>query len=267
MTLEQHVAQSVAAVLRPVLSDLTAVQKQMAAWESRWNDVTALRERVAVLEVRAPVAGPAGQKGDPGARGEPGLAGTAGEPGRDGRDGLDGKDGAPGLMGKDGAPGLAGTDGVGVTDALIGRDGHLVLTLADGRTKDIGSVVGKDGAAGRPGTDGAPGLHGKDGADGVGFEDLDLVFDDAAGWALSFTHGEQTKAFAVPLPWDAGPWQSGKTYHAGAGVMCKGCYWVAQATTTARPGDESAESRAWRLTVKCGRDGKPGRDGRNGVAE
>jgi integrin beta 3 len=170
-------------------------------------------------------------------------------------------------------------------DALLDRDGHLVLTLTDGRTKDVGMVIGKDGAPGLNGKDGAdglhgkdgadglngkdgsPGLHGKDGADGVGFDDLELLFDDAQGWHVRFARGELTKVFAVPMPWDAGPWQSGKTYHAGAGVMCKGCYWVAQRTTTARPGDESDESRAWRLTVKCGRDGKPGRDGRNGVPE
>jgi len=37
-------------------------------------------------------------------------------------------------------------DGVGVAGAIIDRDGNLVLTTTDGAQKDLGKVVGKDGA-------------------------------------------------------------------------------------------------------------------------
>jgi collagen type III alpha len=58
-------------------------------------------------------------------------------------DGINGKDGAPG------AQGPAGRDGVGFTAALIGRDGHLLLTKSSGETEDIGEIVGRDGVDGK----------------------------------------------------------------------------------------------------------------------
>ena len=51
------------------------------------------------------IEGPAGPKGDPGAKGDPG------EPGKDGAPGEPGKDGAPGAPGKDGEPGAKGDPG------------------------------------------------------------------------------------------------------------------------------------------------------------
>jgi hypothetical protein len=57
-------------------------------------------------------------------------------------------------------------------------------------------------------------------------------------------------------------------------VTWGGSQWVCmEAETTAKPGEASAESRAWVLAVKSGRDGKagekgldgkPGRDGKDG---
>jgi len=99
---------------------------------------------------------------------------------RDGRDGLNGKDGAgligpmgekgmqgergtDGLRGADGAPGLNGKDGTGIADALLTKDGYLVLTLSDGSIRALGKVVGENGRDGENGTDGS---NGKDGAQG-----------------------------------------------------------------------------------------------------
>jgi hypothetical protein len=161
------------------------------------------------------------------------IPGPAGKDGLPGRDGKDGRDGIPGGAG---APGTKGMDG---------RDGH-------------------DGIDGPAGKDGVDGRHGKDGLDGLGFDDLDLGFDPERGWQLCFTKGALIKRFPIPVPWDAGVWQSGRIYPAGAGVTVKGAFWIAQQATTARPGDEMAESRAWRLAVKPGRDGKPGKDGQGG---
>lgn len=70
-------------------------------------------------------AGPTGEKGPKGDKGDTGPAG------KDGRNGVDGKDG------KDGAD---GETGVGVEDASVDFDGHLVLTLTNGEEIDAGSV-------------------------------------------------------------------------------------------------------------------------------
>lgn len=164
-----------------------------------------------------------------------------------------------------------GRDGDAVVDALIDRDGHLVVTLSDGTTKNVGTVVGKNAdpeevariIAAEVAKIPAP-LDGKDGADGLGFEDAELVFDELKGYLLRWTNGTQTKERPIPLPFDAGVWKPGRTYPAGAGVTVKGAWFIAQSPTSARPGDENQESRAWRLAVKGGKDGKPGRDGRNG---
>ena len=362
--LAQLVAESVKAVTAPILVDVKTLQAALGSWELRWNDLGALRERLAVLEVRAQIPGPPGErgptgergergtpgepgmhgkdgadgvsiKGDPGERGEkgdPGLNGKDGAPGLDGKDGvpglngkdgaagvngkdgaqglpgkdgaagLNGKDGAPGLNGKDGLPGLQGKDGVdgangkdgadglhgkdgaGVVDAMLDRTGQLVLTLSNGQTKTVGLVVGKDGANGQdgqPGRDVDPllvkefltgelakwprpkdGQDGRDGTDGFGFEDLSLVFDEMKGWAVRFSRQDLTKDFPVPIPFDAGVWRPGRQYPAGAGVTVKGAWWIAQQTTSVRPGDENLASRSWRLAVRGGKDGKPGRDGR-----
>lgn len=44
-----------------------------------------------------------------------------------------------------GQPGAKGADGAGLSGGLIDRGGHLILTLTNGETKDLGLVVGKDG--------------------------------------------------------------------------------------------------------------------------
>lgn len=43
---------------------------------------------------------------------------------------------------------------------MIDRDGVLNLTLTDGTVRDLGPVLGRDGADGRDGVDGAPGERG-----------------------------------------------------------------------------------------------------------
>ena len=68
--------------------------------------------------------GATGEKGD---KGDKGATGAAGAAGRDGRDGLNGQ------------------DGVGIVSAEINADGHLILTYTNGKTTDLGVVVGADG--------------------------------------------------------------------------------------------------------------------------
>ena len=77
-----------------------------------------------------------GEKGD---KGDPGPTGAKGPKGDKGDIGV-GKDGKDGVAGKDGADGSDGEDGVGVQDATVDFDGHLVLTLTNGEEVDAGSV-------------------------------------------------------------------------------------------------------------------------------
>lgn len=78
-----------------------------------------------------------GEKGDKGETGSPGPVGPKGDKGDTGPAGKDGRDG---VDGKDGANGADGETGVGVEDASVDFDGHLVLTLTNGQEIDAGSV-------------------------------------------------------------------------------------------------------------------------------
>lgn len=80
--------------------------------------------------------GQQGEKGDKGDKGDPGDAGTPGQNGKNGTSGADGKNG------KD------GKDGIGIAKAEINADGELVITYTDGKTVNLGKVVGADGKDG-----------------------------------------------------------------------------------------------------------------------
>lgn len=83
--------------------------------------------------------GQQGEKGDKGDKGDPGDAGT---PGQNGKNGTNGAGGADGKNGKD------GKDGIGIAKAEINADGELVITYTDGKTVNLGKVVGADGKDG-----------------------------------------------------------------------------------------------------------------------
>jgi integrin beta 3 len=208
--------------------------------------------------------GAAGQNGIDGKDGAPGLDGTNGVDGKDGRDGKDatvdtevllamvveavaaiprpenGKDGAPGERGADGAPGQKGEPGERGADGIHGKDG----------------TPGRDGLAGLPGRDGKDGAPGQNGTDGLGFDDLTVTHDGARNVTLRFAQGEKVKEFPIVLfvPLDKGVWRDGDTYEKSDCVSFGGSLWIAQEATTDKPGD----SKAWRLAVKRGRDGKDG---------
>jgi len=80
------------------------------------------------------IRGEQGDKGDTGVAGPTGEQGAKGDKGDSGKDGKNGKDGTDGIDGADGAA------GVGVEDATVDFDGHLVLTLTNGEEVDAGSV-------------------------------------------------------------------------------------------------------------------------------
>lgn len=169
-------------------------------------------------------------------------------------------------------------DGVGISGALIDHEGALILSYSDGTSKNLGVVVGRPGRDGLPGVPGRPGeagqdgldgktgapgkdgKDGRDGKDGLGFDDLSVTFSEQKGWLLQFVKGTQTKEYPLGIPFDAGVWQSGRLYPKGAGVTFKGSWTIAQRDTRQMPGDGSTD---WRLSVRGGKDGKPGRDGRD----
>lgn len=149
-----------------------------------------------------------------------------------------GQQGDPGPPGKDGEK---GADGVGLAGALIDRDGHLVVTLTNGEAKSLGPVVGKDGE------------RGKDGADGLGFDDLSFVEDEAGRPVAKFQRGDVVKSVTLPCIIDRGIFKAESEYLRGDAVTFGGCLWIAQKDAPeGKPGD----GEGWRLAVKKGRDGR-----------
>lgn len=227
-------------------------------------------------------AGQAGERGADGAPGEKGAQGERGEPGKDaepidmaeviaqvlagdelktivslevaaaiatvkaepGKDGRDGKDGVDGARGEKGDVGASGKDGAGIGDLLIDRDGCLIATMTDGRTKNLGVVLGKDGAPGR---------------DGADFSDASIDYDGERTITIRGNGGEITKR--VPVPIDRGYWADGSRAEKGDVFTENGCVWIALRETKAKPSHENKED--WRLMVRKGRDGVDGRNGRD----
>lgn len=96
--------------------------------------LTALYDKLlSKIQAVEAIRGEKGDKGDPGPTGEKGPKGDKGDTGV-------GKDGKDGVDGKNGEDGSNGEDGVGVQDATVDFDGHLVLTLTNGEEVDAGSV-------------------------------------------------------------------------------------------------------------------------------
>jgi hypothetical protein len=214
--------------------------------------------------------------------GAPGPAGPAGERGADGRDGIDGADGAPGVPGERGPQGEKGADAVVTaemwTEALAANpdlvaraleaNPHLIAKHVESYIKQNPPAPGRDGRDGLPGVPGAKGLDGKDGANGRdGADALDLddfeVEAKDGGRELVFRLKradrviERSVTTAVPL--DRGVYRAGESYRKGDTVTWGGSAWIAQRDTDAKP--ETDDS--WRLSVKRGRDGKDGVNGKD----
>lgn len=61
----------------------------------------------------------------------------------------------------------SGSTGVGISGVSINSVGHLIVSLTDGTSTDVGNVVGKDGVDGKNGIDGVNGKDGTNGKDGI----------------------------------------------------------------------------------------------------
>jgi hypothetical protein len=162
--------------------------------------------------------------------------------------------------------GKDGKDGIGVVNAVIDREGILVLTFSDGSLKALGTVTGTDADPQETSRMIAEELtklpKPKDGKDGFGFDDLKVVHDGERKFTLQFQRGEQIKEFAFDLAilLDRGVWREGK-YQKGDTVSWSGSGWIAQCDTTEKP---EQGSKDWRLAIKRGRDGKDGNPGPRG---
>ena len=113
--------------------------------------------------------GDKGEQGDPGAKGEPGKDGYTPQKGIDYFDGKDGVNGYTPVKNKDyfdGKDGTNGADGVGISSSLINSSGELIITYTNGRTVNLGVVIGTKGEKGDKGDQGEQGLQGAKGDKG-----------------------------------------------------------------------------------------------------
>jgi hypothetical protein len=167
------------------------------------------------------------------------------------RDGRDGERGQQGEKGDAGERGADGKDGTGLADALIDRDGALVLTMTDGRAKTLGVVVGKDGDAGT------------DGRDGLSMVDVSREYDGTTHEVVErWTVGGEAKEIRYPAGGirPGGFWREGLKCHASQAITHDGALWIARRDTTAKPCLENADD--WQLAARKGRDGRDGKDGK-----
>lgn len=149
---------------------------------------------------------------------------------------------------KDGMNGKDGRDGLDAREFLRNSEGHLIVTMSDGSTKDLGAIDGNDGTPG------------KDGRDGFSLENFDAsLMDDGRTILLSFKQGSE--AFTVELGFPVmiyrGVYSEGTTYQRGDTVTFGGSLWHCDRESSAKP-DTIGEQKAWTLCAKRGRDGKDG---------
>jgi len=157
---------------------------------------------------------------------------------------------------KDGKDGIDGKDATIDLQALATAAAALVPVPRDGRD----GMTGQPGPPGRDGAKGADGLNGKDGKDGMGFTHLEASYEPETAELVHRYIGIDGEVkehrWKTAVPRYRGIYEHGKTYEAGESVTYSGSLWITGQTTQAKPGGSDAESRAWRLAVKKGTDGK-----------
>lgn len=132
-----------------------------------------------------------------------------------------------------------GDNGVGLSDALIDKDGNLVITMTDGRTKTLGKVVGEDGEPGKTFT----------------LDDFDIEQTDERTLEFKFLRGDTMHSFEIefPVPIFKGAFKEGQAYTRGDMTVWGGSLWTATKETSSKP--DMPES-GWMIAARKGRDGK-----------
>jgi hypothetical protein len=155
-----------------------------------------------------------------------------------------------GEKGDRGEDGRQGRDGLSVTKALVDRDGHLRLLMADGSDHDLGLVVGKDGKDGERGLQGDPGERGADGKDGIDGKDGGNGADGRDGIDGKDAYPGEARGLYDPEA----------TYRALDVVSLNGSEWRAKKDDPGPlPGD------GWMLSAQRGKRGEQGQRGERGM--
>jgi hypothetical protein len=231
------------------------------------DDVRPLIEdqvRAAIASLPAPKDGKDGKEGAPG---KDGLDGKDGAPGKDCDMGAvfahidalvkaipaakDGKDGQPGVNGKDGRDGVDGKDAEPVSEAAIAdavaakferRFSDMALSWERQARDEFQRAIDRMPAP----------KDGRDGKDAAPIESLEITQTERS---VTIKLGSVERTIKLDTILDRGVWEQ-KRYEKGDAVTYGGSLWIAQQDTTDAPG----ASKAWRLAVKKGRDGRDLRD-------
>lgn len=135
-------------------------------------------------------------------------------------------------------------DGVGVAGAVIDRGGQLVLTLSDGKSVNLGVVVGRDAEPA------------KQGESGFSLDDFAAEMQpDGRTVQMKFARGDQVQTYDLMLPVMIyrGVFKEGQSYERGDTVTWGGSLWHCDEPTDEKP---EGPGKAWTLAAKRGRDGK-----------
>ena len=152
---------------------------------------------------------------------------------KDGKDGIDGKDG------KDAEPVSEAAIADAVAARFERRFSDLVLSWERQARDGVERAIDKMPAP-------------KDGKDAVPIESLEITQDERD---ITIKLGDVERTIRLDTILDRGVWEQ-RAYEKGDAVSYGGSLWIAQQNTEDAPGT----SKAWRLAVKRGRDGKDLRD-------
>jgi hypothetical protein len=239
---------TVKAALAPMLERIAAAEATITRATAHEPLVQDLRDRLALLEIKA-------------------LGLSQVEPLRDRLVALEAKQGASVFV----PTGPTEADLRTLADRLLvletkGRDLPAIapapavefLAIRD-RVSALEARAAVPGPPGHDGKDGTPGRDGAPGADGLGYDDLAVTQTDRS-FTIKAIKGDREKVIGVvsfPVMEQKGIYQDGKTYEPGDVVTWSGSQWHCSEPTASKPGNGA---KAWTLIVKCGRDGKDGRD-------
>lgn len=269
--------------LAPFMAELGAIVKERiaATVAPLVDEVKALRESVPAIakaEAAAVVAAlpppEKGEKGDPGEAGKDGSEGPsgpegprggigdAGAKGDTGERGAPGADGAPGPQGPQGIPGEKGAPGV---QGEPGRDALQIDVLSSidaAKAYSRGTWARHAGGLVRAYRNTDPIADGdieRSGWEVVveGVKALRLEMAGERGFRVVSELTSGTKSAmecALPVLLDRGRYSEEKDYEAGDVVDWSGSMWIAQEAS--KGVEPRSDGKAWRLSVRRGRDGK-----------